>query len=87
MTLKEIFLDALIDGKIGNGIIVTRKEFMAYFSSENSATTGCFLSNSEIKTGVPHSPTFDHFTLRVSSGIYRIHPQIILERMQQRKLI
>lgn len=87
MTLKESFLDAIIDGKIGNGIVVTRQEFINYFSVENPDTTGCFLSNSELKTGVPHSPKYDHFTLRVSTGTYRIHPQAILERMQKRHLI
>lgn len=86
MTLRERFLDAIIDGKLGHGIIIERQEFMSYFSSDNPATTGVFLSNSEINTGHPHSPTYVHFTLRVDEGRYRIHPQALLERMHQRSI-
>lgn len=87
MTLRDRFLDALIDGQLGNGIIVTRQEFMRFFSNDNPATTGVFLSNSEINTGAPHSPTYTHFTLRVEEGQYRVHPQVIQERMQQRGIL
>ena len=87
MTLRDRFLDALIDGQLGNGIIVTRQEFMRFFSDDNSATTGVFLSNSEINTGTSHSPTYTHFTLRVEEGQYRVHPQVIQERMQQRGIL
>jgi hypothetical protein len=87
MTLRDRFLDALIDGQLGNGIIVTRQELMRYFSKDNPATTGVFLSNSEINTGAPHSPTYTHFTLRVAEGRYRVHPQVIQERMQQRGIL
>lgn len=87
MTLKERFLDALIDGELGNGILVTRQEFMQHFSNDNPATTGVFLSNSEIDTGAPHSPTYIHFTLRVTEGKYRVHPQALQERMQQRGIL
>lgn len=87
MTLRDRFLDSIIDGQLGNGIIVTRQEFMRFFSTENPATTGVFLSNSEISTGVPHSPMYTHFTLRVEEGKYRVHPQALQERMQQRSLL
>lgn len=87
MTLRERFLDAIIDGKLGKGIIVTRQEFMRFFSSDNSATIGVFLSNSEIKTGVLHRPTYKHFTERVEEGKYRIHPQVLQQRMQHRGLL
>ena len=87
MTLRERFLDAVIDGKLGSGLVVTRQEFMSYFSDDNTATTGCFLSNSEIVTGQPHSPMYNHFTLRVSEGVYRIHPMALHARMLYRNLI
>jgi len=86
MTLKNSLLDAIIDGKIGHGITISREDFINYFSNVNSDTTGCFLSNSEIKTGLPHSPTYDHFTIRKSLGVYYIHPLSILNRMQERTL-
>lgn len=87
MTLRDRFLDALINGQLGNGIIVTRQEFMQFFPNDNPATTGVFLSNSEISTGAPHSPTYTHFTLRVQEGQYRVHPQALQERMQQLGLL
>lgn len=87
MTLRERFLDAIIDGQLGNGIIVTRQKFMQFFSNDKPATTGVFLSNSEINTGAPHSPTFAHFTLRIVEGRYHIHPQTLQERMQQRGIL
>jgi hypothetical protein len=87
MTLRERFLDAVIDGRIGNGIVVTRQDFISHFNSDNPATTGCFLSNSELTTGARHSPTYDHFTMRVSEATYRVHPQALLERMQERGLL
>ncbi len=86
MSLRDRFLDAVIDGKIGDGIIVTREQFMNFFGQENPATTGCFLSNSEIETG-SHSPTYRHFTLRASKGSYRIHPDALKLRMEQRGIL
>lgn len=86
MKLRERFLDAIIDGKIGKGLVVTRQEFMQYFSSDNAATTGVFLSNSEMESGILHSPTYTHFTQRISEGVYRVHPNALLTRMNERGL-
>lgn len=87
MKLRDRFLDAIIDGQLGKGIVVSRKEFMEFFSNDNTATTGVFLSNSEINTGAPHSPTYRHFTLRVEEGRYLVHPQALQERMQKRCIL
>lgn len=87
MTLRNRFLDAVIDGELGNGITITRQAFMSFFLNENPATTGCFLSNSEIVTGAPHSPNYTHFTLRVSEGRHRIHPGALQERMIERGIL
>ena len=84
MTLRERLLDAILDGKIGKGLVVTRQELMSHFDDVNSATTGVLLSNSEMTTGVPHSPTYTHFTQRISEGQYRIHPSALAERLAQR---
>lgn len=83
MTFRDRFLDAVIDGHLGNGIVVTRKDLMDYFPDEKSTATGCFLSNSEIHTG-SHSPTYKHFTTRLSRGCYRVHPEILQLRTKQR---
>ncbi len=87
MTLRNRFLDSIIDGQLGNGITVTRQDFIQFFSNENPATTGCFLSNSEIVTGAPHSPNYTHFTLRISEGVYHIHPGALQNRMQERGIL
>lgn len=81
MGLREDFLDALIGGHIGRGMIVKRSEFMAFFSGKYADnTTGCFLSNSEIDTS-DHSPTYHKFTMRLSEGVYGVHPSSIYERL------
>ncbi len=85
MTLRERLLDAMLDGEIGNGLVVTRQELIRHFSDVNEATTGVFLSNSEINTGAPHSPTYTHFTQRLSEGRYRIHPNALVERLAERE--
>lgn len=87
MTLRNRFLDAMIDGEIGNGLVVKRQELIRHFPDINEQTTGCFLSNSEIATGTPHSPMYQHFTMRISEGTYRIHPQALFDRMRERELI
>ena len=85
-TLRERLLDAMIDGQLGRGLVVTRQEFMDHFGNDNQATTGVFLSNSEVVTGAPHSPSYTHFTQRVSDGVYRILPEALAARMRERGL-
>ncbi len=86
MSLRERLLDAFIDGHLGHGLIITRQELMAYFDSDPATFTGVMLSNSEMRTG-QHSPTYEHFTLRVGRGRYRIHPLALSRRMRQRGLL
>lgn len=86
MTFRNRFLDAMIDGQLGNGLVVTRQDLMAFFSNDNPLTTGCFLSNSEIETG-GHSPTYRHFTIRIGEASYRIHPSALLARMVERGIL
>lgn len=87
MTLRNRFLDAVINGQLGRGITVTRSDFVDYFTEDNPNTTGCFLSNSEMETGASHSLTYQHFTLRIREGVYHIHPVALEERMRERGLI
>ena len=86
MSLRERFLDAMIDGELGRGLVISRHDFMAHFQVDNPATTGVFLSNSEVVTGAPHSPTYTHFTQRVSDGVYRVLPEALAARMRLRGL-
>jgi hypothetical protein len=85
MSLRERFLDAIIDGKLGQGIIVTRPQFIQYFKDDPLTYTGVFLSNSEMDTG-QHSD-YIHFTLRIGKGIYRVHPVALYERMRERGIL
>ncbi|PWB32890.1 hypothetical protein DCO48_12270 [Pseudomonas sp. SDI] len=84
MTLREKLLDAVIDGQLGNGLVVTRQAFIHHFKEVTESYTGVFLANSEISQD--HSPTYEKFTQRLEVGVYRIHPQALLERMNERKL-
>ncbi|VVO40536.1 hypothetical protein [Pseudomonas fluorescens] len=85
MTLRADVLNAVIDGRLGKGLVVTRQAVIQLFSDVPETYTGVILSNSEMTTGVS-SPTYDHFTQRVGVGTYRIHPQALLGRMAERGL-
>jgi hypothetical protein len=85
MSLRTNVLDAVIDGYLGKGLVVTRQAVIQLFSDVAETYTGVFLSNSELTTGAS-SPTYDHFTQRVGAGTYRIHPQALLDRMNERGL-
>ena len=86
MTLPERLLDAVIDGDLGHGLIVTRQEVINHFRSDTETYTGVLLSNAEMTTG-HHSPTYKKFTLRIDEGRYRIHPLALSARMQERGLL
>lgn len=86
MSLRERVLDALIDGELGRGLIVTRQDLMHYFARENPATTGVLLSHSESESGVLQRPGQTQFTHRVAEGVYRISPTALAARMQERDL-
>jgi len=85
MSLRERFLDALIDGRLGQNGVVSRREFMAFFHDEKKTYTGVFLSNSEMQTG-QHSPTYRRFTVRLGKGVYRADAEAIRERKRERGL-
>ncbi len=87
MTPVERFLDAVIDGHLGKGLVVTRQEFIEHFPKDRVGTTGCSLSNSEIHTGQAHSPHYEPLTLRVTQGVYRVLPNVLEARMRTRGLL
>lgn len=84
MILRNRLLDEMLDGRLGCGLVVTRKEFIAHFPDVPESHTGVFLSNSEMSDGARHSPTWTHFTERVAVGAYRIHPKALLNRLRER---
>jgi hypothetical protein len=80
MSLHNDVIDAFNNGSLGNGVDFTRQELVSAFPNYSPNYTGCFLSNSEMRTG-QHSPTYRHFTIRVRRGVYRIHPSALQERI------
>ena len=79
MTLRHRLITDVRSGVFGPEGLISRREFMRRYSDVNPKTTGCFLSNSEMRTGVVHSPTYRHFTQRLGRGIYRLHPGVELD--------
>lgn len=84
MNMRERILDAVLDGSLGRGTVVTRQELMQHFNDVNPAYTGVILSNAEMNTG-GHSPTWEHYTQRLGRGVYRIHPDALAERLRERE--
>lgn len=84
-TLRHLLLDAVIDGEIGNGIVVSVADLKSKFAdrySENYLNT--FLANSEMEAD---TSGYRQFTFRIGEGVYRIHPVELLYRMRDRKLV
>lgn len=84
-SLRNVVLDAVIDGTFGNGIVVSVSELKAKFGgdySENYLNT--FLANSEIGA---LTAGYRRFTIRIDEGVYQIHPVELLYRMRDRGLV
>ena len=87
MSLREDLLDGIINGKIGRGLVVTRKEFVEYFarSQYSEKYISSFLSDSEL--GSKHSTSYEKFTMQVEEGKYCIDPFAVFQRMKDRGMI
>jgi hypothetical protein len=84
-SLRNVVLDAVIDGTFGKGIVVSVSELKAKFGadySENYLNT--FLANSEMGA---LTAGYRRFTIRVDEGVYQIHPVELLYRMRDRELV
>lgn len=85
-SLRNVLLDAVIDGEFGKGIVVSVSELKAKFGgddySENYLNT--FLANSEMGA---LTAGYRRFTIRVDDGVYQIHPVELLYRMRDRCLV
>ena len=79
-TLKQRFLEAVRDGKLGyiedQGIIVTRHDFIAYFADMESSNTLTFLANATIEIG-QKSLSKTKIVFRVRKGVYRVHEDAV----------
>ena len=80
MTIKQRFLDAIVKGELGSiedmGVIVTLKEFKAYFQDINARYSNSFLPAAVIETG-QSSITHTKFVFRIRKGVYLVHPDAI----------
>lgn len=83
-SIHDSLLDAMLDGQIGKGLIVTRQEVMAFFEEVKKSYTGVLLSNAEMETS-DHSPTWRKYTRRIAAGVYRIHPISLANRLKSRR--
>jgi len=79
-TLKQRFFDAIIKGELGSvedrGVIVTIKEFSAYFSDIKTQYVSSFLPAAVIETGQT-SVTHTKFLYRLSKGVYLVNKDAI----------
>lgn len=85
-SIHDHLLDAMLDGQIGSGLIVTRQEVMSFFDNVNKSYTGVMLSNAEMETS-DHSPTWRKYTRRIGKGTYRIHPIALANRLRSRRKV
>lgn len=87
MTLKNDFLQAVIDGELGQktdfGIEVSLHDFRVYFKHIGSGYLTSFLPASVIENG-QKSITRTRFLFRIKKGVYRLHPQVIDEFYQEK---
>lgn len=84
MHLRQRILDAVLDGELGAGVVVTRQQVIAHFQDVSESYTGVVLSNAEMDTGT-HSPTWEHYTHRIGRGVYRISPTALAQRLRERQ--
>ena len=86
MTLKKRFLDAVVKGELGSvedrGVVVTLKQFKAYFSDVTTDYNNSFLPASTIEPGrVDMSRT--RFLYRLRKGVYLVHVDALDEFIEQ----
>lgn len=80
LPLKDRFLIAVVKGEIGtkenSGVIVSLKEFKAYFNDITSDYINSFLPAATIEPG-QLSATKTKYLFRVKKGVYLVHPEIL----------
>ncbi len=85
MTLKDRFLRAIVKGELGEiddyGVVVSLKQFKAYFNDVKTDYVNSFLPAAVIETG-QLSTTHTRYLFRVRKGVYRVHPDALEEFKQ-----
>lgn len=80
MTLKLRFLEAVSKGELGEvddfGVVVSLRQFKAYFCDVKSDYINSFLPAAVIETG-QYTATHTKYLFRIRKGIYRVHPDAL----------
>lgn len=80
MTLKIRFLEAVSKGELGEvddfGVVVSLKQFKAYFCDVKSDYINSFLPAAVIETG-QYTATHTKYLFRIRKGFYRVHPDAL----------
>ena len=83
MTLKEKFLNAVMDGELGLlsdfGAVVTLADFKQYFKDIETDYVNSFMPAAVIEAG-QYTATHTRFLFRVKRGVYRVHPDALAEQ-------
>lgn len=82
MTLKQDFLNAILEGELGQqddlSATVSLREFREYFKQIESGYLTSFLPASVIEEG-QQSASHTRFLFRLKKGVYRVHPDALEE--------
>jgi len=80
MTLKDRFIKAIQSGELGRveeqGVIVTLKEFKAYFSDVETQYNMSFLPAATIEPG-RSAMSHTKFVFRLRKGVYLVHGDVL----------
>ena len=81
-SLKQRFLFAIVKGELGSvenaGVVVSLKEFKAYFSDIKTDYVNSFLPAATFEPG-QSSVTHTKYLFRVRKGVYLVHAEAIAE--------
>ena len=79
-SLKDRFLQALANGELGvvedRGVVVTLKEFKAYFSDIKTQYVASFLPAAAFEPG-QSTLTHTKYVFRLRKGVYLVHPDAL----------
>jgi len=85
-TLKQRFLDAIVQGKLGTvedeGVVFTLQEFKDCFSDIKSHYINSFLPGATLEIG-QHTMQHTRYLFRLKTGLYRVHPDAIQAHIEQ----
>jgi len=79
LTLRQRFLAAVCTGQLGtqsdSGVVMTLKEFKAFFPDVNRNYAGSFLPAATLEAGRLQM-THTKYLMRLRKGVYRVHADV-----------